>query len=45
MKDLMKWYDKIDKKNIEDIVGFHVRFEKIHPFQDGQWSSWKNYYV
>ena len=25
----------VEQKNIEDIVGFHVRFEKIHPFQDG----------
>lgn len=35
MKELLAWYDTIDKKNIEDIIEFHVRFEKIHPFQDG----------
>ena len=35
MKKLMKWYEKINKKTIEDIIEFHVRFEKIHPFQDG----------
>ena len=35
MKELMDWYDKIDKKVLEDIIEFHVRFEKIHPFQDG----------
>lgn len=35
MKDLLEWYDKISSKTIEDIVEFHVRFEKIHPFQDG----------
>lgn len=35
MKELLNWYDKIDKKSIEDIIEFHVRFEKIHPFQDG----------
>ena len=35
MKKLLDWYDKIDKKTIEDIIEFHVRFEKIHPFQDG----------
>ena len=35
MKDLLEWYDKIDKKTIEDIIEFHVRFERIHPFQDG----------
>lgn len=34
MKELLEWYDKIDKKTIEDIIEFHVRFEKIHPFQD-----------
>ncbi len=35
MKELLEWYDKIYKKTIEDIIEFHVRFEKIHPFQDG----------
>ena len=35
MKELLNWYDKIDKKCFEDIIEFHVRFEKIHPFQDG----------
>ena len=35
MKELLEWYDTIDKKSIEDIIEFHVRFEKIHPFQDG----------
>ena len=35
MKSLLAWYDKIAKKEIEDIIEFHVRFEKIHPFQDG----------
>ena len=35
MKELLDWYDTIDKKSIEDIIEFHVRFEKIHPFQDG----------
>ena len=35
MKSLLAWYDKIAKKGIEDIIEFHVRFEKIHPFQDG----------
>ena len=33
MKELLSWYNKIDKKKIEDIIEFHVRFEKIHPFQ------------
>ncbi len=35
MKNLLDWYDKITKKTIEDIIEFHVRFESIHPFQDG----------
>lgn len=35
MKNLLEWYDKISTKTIEDIIEFHVRFEKIHPFQDG----------
>lgn len=35
MKNLLDWYDKIPNKTIEDIIEFHVRFEKIHPFQDG----------
>ena len=35
MKELLGWYDEIKEKNIEDIIEFHVRFETIHPFQDG----------
>lgn len=35
MKNLLQWYEGIDDKKIEDIIEFHVRFEKIHPFQDG----------
>lgn len=35
MKDLLTWYNKLTNKTIEDIIEFHVRFEKIHPFQDG----------
>lgn len=35
MRELMDWYNKIDKKTLEDIIEFHVKFEKIHPFQDG----------
>ncbi len=35
MKNLLEWYDSISKKTIEDIIEFHVRFEHIHPFQDG----------
>ena len=35
MRELIEWYNKIDKKTLEDIIEFHVKFEKIHPFQDG----------
>lgn len=35
MKELLVWYNNLSKKNFEDIIEFHVRFEKIHPFQDG----------
>ena len=35
MKKLLKWYDNLSNKTIEDIIEFHVRFERIHPFQDG----------
>lgn len=35
MKELLEWYDKISNKTVDDIIEFHVRFEKIHPFQDG----------
>ena len=35
MKELLNWYNHISKKTFEDIIEFHVRFEKIHPFQDG----------
>ena len=42
IKELLEWYKGIDKKSIEDIIEFHVRFEKIHPFQDGNESLVKN---
>ena len=35
MKQLLSWYNSIKKVSFEDIVEFHYRFEKIHPFQDG----------
>ena len=35
MQNLLDWYEKIDNKRVEDIIKFHVRFERIHPFQDG----------
>ena len=35
MKKLLDSYDKIIDKKLEDIIDFHVKLEKIHPFQDG----------
>ncbi|MCQ4764988.1 Fic family protein [Cloacibacillus evryensis] len=35
MSALLADYNTAKKKNMEDILGFHVRFESIHPFQDG----------
>lgn len=35
MQNLLDWYEKIDNKRVEDIIEFHVRFERINPFQDG----------
>lgn len=35
MKALLEEYNSIKKKSLEDIIDFHVRFERIHPFQDG----------
>ena len=35
MKILLEEYKGKEKKNFEDILDFHVKFERIHPFQDG----------
>ena len=35
MKALLKVYNSIKKKTLEDIIDLHQRFEAIHPFQDG----------
>lgn len=35
MKRLLADYNAIEGKTLEDIIEFHVRFERIHPFQDG----------
>jgi len=35
MKTLLGVYNSKQKVTIEDIIDFHVRFERIHPFQDG----------
>ena len=35
LKALLDEYNQKKKKSFEDILDFHVRFEQIHPFQDG----------
>ena len=35
MKTLLMEYNAKDAKTFEDIMDFHVKFERIHPFQDG----------
>ena len=31
----MNWYNQIEDVDIYTIIDFHQRFERIHPFQDG----------
>ena len=35
MQKLMEWYNTLTEVTIKEIIEFHARFEKIHPFQDG----------
>ena len=35
MSVLVNRYNKIKKASFQDIVDFHVEFERIHPFEDG----------
>ena len=35
MKALLSDYNALKKVDLDDIIDFHVRFERIHPFQDG----------
>ena len=35
MKALLTEYNSNEEKSFEDILDFHVKFERIHPFQDG----------
>ena len=35
MKALLTTYNAKEEKTFEDILDFHVKFERIHPFQDG----------
>ena len=35
MRSLLAEYSSEPKKKLRDLLDFHVRFERIHPFQDG----------
>ena len=35
MRKLITDYNAVPEKSLEEIIDFHVRFESIHPFQDG----------
>ena len=35
MRSLLVEYNRGQKKGLRDLLDFHVRFERIHPFQDG----------
>ena len=35
MKALLTEYNTKEEKTLEDLLDFHVKFERIHPFQDG----------
>ncbi len=35
IKQLLSQYNMKKKKDLDDIIDFHKRFESIHPFQDG----------
>ncbi|MFQ9891584.1 MAG: Fic family protein [Emergencia sp.] len=35
MKEILTEYNAKEEKTLEDILEFHVKFERIHPFQDG----------
>lgn len=33
--ELLEWYESRERVGIVEVLEFHVRFERIHPFQDG----------
>jgi len=35
MSELLEEYAAVQEKTLEELIDFHVRFERIHPFQDG----------
>lgn len=37
MKKLLRYYNSSNERTMDEIIDFHVKFEHIHPFQDGNW--------
>ena len=35
IKKSLEWYESLKEVTINEIIEFHAKFEKIHPFQDG----------
>lgn len=35
MAELLEWYEGLEAVRLNEILEFHWRFERIHPFQDG----------
>ena len=35
LEELLNWYNNLKNITLEDIIEFHYRFERIHPFGDG----------
>ena len=35
MRKLLEWYKNLKQVTINEIIEFHAKFEKIHPFEDG----------
>lgn len=35
IKNLLEDYNKVNHKTLNDLLEFHFKFERIHPFQDG----------
>ena len=35
IKKLLEWYERLEQVTINEIIEFHAKFEKIHPFQEG----------
>lgn len=35
MNDLFSWYEGLDAVSLRELADFHLRYERIHPFQDG----------